>query len=145
MDKGESFRLATDMALKWLEIHASQRMAMMRFFLVTVAVCIGGYLTALHAGNTPGSIAAGCLLACFALLFKQLDRRTSQLLKLSEDALRHSGALLAQELNSGVVDIASRAESKDGVPTYRQTFNLIYWFTGLVGVLGVLLALARST
>jgi uncharacterized membrane protein YedE/YeeE len=137
MDKIESFKLANDMALKWFEIHVSQRLTTMRFFLAVAAFCIAGYLTAFHARNFLASMIIGGLLACFAVLFKQLDRRTAQLIKHSEDVLRFSGGALAKELSAAAVDIATRAEAKDGVPSFRQVFNVIYGLIGLTGLVGL--------
>jgi MFS superfamily sulfate permease-like transporter len=148
MDKIESFRIATDIALKWFEIHVSQRLTMMRFFLALAALCIGAYLTAFHAGNLVASIVIAVLLACLAFLFKQFDRRTAQLIKHSEVVLRFSGAALAKELGTDEIDIATRAEIKDGVLSFRQILNLVYWligFAALVGLFGAVLAFFAGT
>jgi hypothetical protein len=143
IDNFEAFKMANEMALKWFEIHAGQRMAMMRFFLIAAGFCVAGYMSALQSGNLGAAGVISLLLICFALLFKQLDRRTAQLVGLAEDFLRSSGTALERELGAPEVNIAAKAEQRGGVPSYRQTFNLIYWFVGLLGLSGVLLVLLR--
>jgi hypothetical protein len=143
MDKVDSLKIANDMALKWFEIHVSQRLTMVRFYLTVAALCIGAYLTAFHARNFIASIIIAALLACFTFLFKQFDRRTAQLIKHSEAVLKFSGATLAQELGTEKIDIVTLAEDKDGVLSFRQTLNVVYWliaFTAFAGLIGALVS-----
>jgi hypothetical protein len=142
-DNFEAFKMANEMALKWFEIHAGQRMAMMRFFLIAAGFCVAGYVSALQSSNLGAAALISILLICFSLLFKQLDRRTAQLVKLAEDFLQSSGTALEHVLGVPEINIATKAEQKDGIPSYRQTFNLIYWFVGLLGLSGALLVMLR--
>ena len=52
----------------------------------------------------------------------------------------------AKELGAAAINIATRAEVRDGVPSFRQVLNLIYWLiglTGFAGLVGAALAFAR--
>ena len=136
----ETFKLANEMAFKWFEAHADHRLRMLNFFLVVAGIFVAGYFGALQAKNNFAAIVVSLLLGCIAFFFKQLDRRTAQLVKLGEDFLKISMADMAKELGTETIDIVSRAEIKNGVWSYRKTFNFIFTLFGLLGAVGAFAA-----
>jgi uncharacterized membrane protein YbaN (DUF454 family) len=132
-------KVANDVAMKWFEVHAEQRLKLLNFFLIIVGFCIAGYFAALQARNGFAASIIALLLTCVCLCFKQLDRRTTQLLKLAEDYLRESLAKLAVQIDSNTINFVERAEQKGSILSYRQVFNILFWLFGVLGILGAIL------
>ncbi|MCW5694802.1 MAG: hypothetical protein KIT48_20785 [Pseudolabrys sp.] len=132
----EGLKVANDMAIKWFEIHADQRLKVFNFYLVISGFCIGGYFTAFHADNLVAATVVGLVLSIVSFCFKQLDRRTVQLTKLAEDYLNESLEKLCAQVGSENLNFVRRAEKKGDVWSYRKTFNTLFWLFGVLGVLG---------
>jgi hypothetical protein len=137
-------KVANDVAMKWFEVHAEQRLKLLNFFLIIVGFCIAGYFAALQAKNGFAASIIGLLLTCVCFCFKQLDRRTTQLLKIAEDYLRESLHKLAVQIDSNTINFIERAEQKGSVLSYRQVFNILFWLFGVLGVLGAILPWLQS-
>ena len=139
----EPAKVANDLAIKWFEIHADQRLKVFNFFLLIAGFCIGGFFTALQAQNYLAACIVSTVLVCVAYCFKQLDRRTAQLTKLAEDHLSHSLTVLGNQIGSETVNFVTRAENKNGLWSYRQCFNFLFWLFGILGSLGALFAACK--
>jgi hypothetical protein len=132
-------QVANDLAMKWFEVHAEQRLKLLNFFLIIAGFCVAGYFAALQEKNGFAASTISLLLTCVCYCFKQLDRRTTQLLKLSEDYLKESLGRLAVEIDSDTINFVERAEEKGSVWTYRQVFNILFWLFGILGIFGAIL------
>src|SRR5471030_2120504 len=81
--------LALDHAWKWFEYHATQRMTMIRFYVVAaggIAAGTGILLTTSHENLLAGLLSIIGVLT--SLAFKRLDKRVSDLVRVGEDALK---------------------------------------------------------
>ena len=125
------------MAWRWFEIHAEQRLKLLNFFIIVAGFSIGGFFAALQSENRVAASVVAFVLASVAYLFKQLDRRSSQLLKHSEEFLKLSLTSLEQELKTGTVNFLLRAEEKNRLGSYRQIFNAIFLLFGALGLAGI--------
>lgn len=131
-----SFEAANELAIKWFEIHAEQRLKVFNFFLIIAGFCIGGFFTALQAKNNLAASVISAVLVCVCYCFKQLDRRTAQLTKNAEDYLKQSLNVLGAQLNSKTINFVLKGEDKEGVWSYRQTFNVLFCLFATLGILG---------
>jgi hypothetical protein len=89
-DNADTFRFANEIAFKWFEVHAEQRLKLLNFFLIISGFCLAGFFGALQAKHTLAASVISGVLAAVSGCFKLLDRRSSQLLKLAEDFLKLS-------------------------------------------------------
>ncbi|HEX8662927.1 MAG TPA: hypothetical protein VF744_02715 [Beijerinckiaceae bacterium] len=137
--KSESLKTAHSVALEWFKIHADQRLKVFNFFIIIAGFSIGGFFTALQARNPIAASVIGFALACVSYCFYQLDRRTRQLIHISEHVLNISLERLARELNIDAINLVRLSDQKGSVWSYRQVFNAIFCLFGGLGVMGVLL------
>jgi hypothetical protein len=137
-------KIAHETALKWFEIHAEQRMSLFKFFLTLFGVSLVAASTAFQVGNSILVCSIGFFIAWISYCFKRLDQRTAQLIKNSEKALGVFSAMYAKELGAEV-DVILVGESANGVSTYRETFNRVFWCCGLLGVFIVFLPWMKAT
>jgi len=111
-------------ALKWFEIHASQRMQLLAGYLAAMGFISGGIGGALSAKLPLVVTALGLLLATLTAVFDKLDDRTKQLVKVSETALAWS--LEEIDPSYGRDDIVALSEKKGDTPSYRDSFLVLY-------------------
>jgi hypothetical protein len=129
----EQYKAGHATALKWFEVHAAQRMMMFRFFVTLFGVSVAGAASALAADNRFLASVLGVFVVCSSICFKMLDMRTSQLVKNSEKAIQAFAESFS--VHFGVdTDVVKSGEIKNGTPSYRQVFNIVFWFCGLVGI-----------
>ena len=137
---GESRANYRDYALKVFEIHAAQRMQSFRFYLI-LAVAIGGGLTQVDLEKEGGAwVALGVLLTVFSVVFRILEWRTRDLVKISEKALI---LLDRQEFGStgtpsplaifSRTDYLSKRKRRKWV-SYRYMLCVMFWLGGVVGI-----------
>jgi hypothetical protein len=131
-DQTEVNSVAIDHAWKWFEYHATQRMTMLRFYLIA-AGGIGagvGVLLAANESFLAGAISVIGMLTSYS--FKQLDRRVSDLVKIGEDALNSEQQKMSAELNSKVWKICKRGGvRRRGACLYTYGENLRFLFNVL--------------
>jgi hypothetical protein len=118
---------ARDLAWKWFDFHASQRLTMIRFY-ITVGGALGGGVGYLYVNR---QFVLSALLSLFgtisALCFARLDRRVADLIKIGENALKVEQARLANNLRSEAFKICELADEKPGsFPySYRHNFQFL--------------------
>jgi hypothetical protein len=135
--------LALDHAWKWFEYHATQRMTMIRFYLIAaggIAAGTGALLATGHENLLAGLLSA--LGAFTSLAFKRIDRRVSDLVKLGEDALKHEQAKMGAALCIPTFEICRMAgERPKGARlyTYGENFRLLFdvLFLGFITVTAI--------
>src|SRR5437773_1673680 len=87
----DSSKEALSHAWNWFSLHAAQRLQSFHFFLIATAFLVAAYATLLE--KRPGAaFAVGLLGAWVSFWFNRLERRTKQLVKAGEAALRPLGA-----------------------------------------------------
>ena len=134
----ENHKVANDIALKWFEIHAAQRLTMFNFFVVISGFCLAGYFTALDKGHGGAAsiVALGLVAICFC--FRKIDERTSQLVKIGETYLRNSLPALQAEIGIPDLNVVDKAEEKGAVWSYTKSFRFLFVLFGIFGVVGVI-------
>jgi hypothetical protein len=78
-----------DYAWKYFALHADQRLRAFNFYLVLVALVLGGLLAYLKDARSPAYAApAGFLLAILSYIFWRLDGRSQEFIKHCESVLK---------------------------------------------------------
>jgi hypothetical protein len=143
-------------AWKYFSLHSDQRLKTFNFYLLLVAVVVGGLLAFLKDAKDPALAApAGFLLTFLSLIFWKLDRRNREL-------ILHSEAMLKQ-IEADIPDADVPAECRLFTNEERQTsqigqnwrvgWNPVTWFRGhytysdcframfwTIGILGMFIA-----
>lgn len=129
---------------RYFALHAQQRISVFNFFVVLSGVIAAGIGGALQAGRPLILLVVvlGLLLALLSFVFWRLDQRNSDLIKISERALRKGeeacfpdyARIFIRESVAGT----SEAPDDDCVPqttwTFRKSFRLIFIVMGLAGI-----------
>jgi hypothetical protein len=136
MTKEQGFCLALERASTWFSIHADHRMKMMNFYLILLGAILAGFASALEKDLPGFGIILSFVLLIVTYCFKQLDRRTSQLLKLAEAALLKIESAIFEATKIAETRLVLGAENKGRVPSYRYIFNILFGTGAVLGVLG---------
>jgi hypothetical protein len=134
----DGLKLEKDIAVEWFKIHADQRLRLFNFFLFVAAFCVGGYFTALQAKSYLAASTVAALLFAICICFKLLDKRTSQLVWHGEAMIDDCISQLQVKMGTVMPNPVNLAANRGCVPSYRQTFNLIFILFGLVSIIGFL-------
>ena len=83
----EDLKLALDYAWGWFSLHSSQRMQLMNFLILSLALTTAAYAGAI--GNKKYWVAAAIAIsgALLCVVFERLDIRTRELVQVSEPTL----------------------------------------------------------
>ncbi len=136
-DNLQALRDAHSYALDWFKLHAEQRMRLFNFFLVLLSAFIAGFGTAATFNITLAEIAGGITLVTLAFVFRQLDRRVSELIKYSEKALCQTEAKLADLTGLDSIRIAKAADQKNGTYSFRTAFIILFYLAMAIGTMMV--------
>jgi hypothetical protein len=131
----DRLQISREIGLEWFKIHADQRLRMFNFFLLIAGFCIGGFFTSLQIRSAIAASTVAFLLGAVCICFKFLDRRTAQLLKHGEKLLSYS-LLKLSEGNGDIPNIIELSDKRDGVPSYRQVFNVLFLLFGAMSIIG---------
>lgn len=129
---------------RYFALHAQQRISVFNFFVVLSGVITAGIGGALQAGRPLLFLVGvlGLFLTILSFIFWRLDQRNSDLIKISEEALRkgeeaclpHYARIFVRESIVGT----SQALTEDRAPqttwTFRKSFRLIFIVMGLSGI-----------
>jgi hypothetical protein len=138
----DELKVAKDIAFEWFKIHADQRLRVFNFFLIIAGFCVAGFFTSFQSGNKAAAAVIAAVLVCVCYCFKQLDRRTAQLVKVGEELLETCFDRVSSRENWPEMNLILKARQTQGVHSYRQIFNWLFWLFGLLGAAGVIRALA---
>jgi hypothetical protein len=133
-EKSEELKLLKDISVEWFKIHADQRLKAFNFFIIISGFLFTAYFAALSQNNSPAGIFVGVMIFFVCLVFKLLDMRTAQLLKLSESAMESVLNLI--EIDVKGKNIVALSNSRGCVPSYRQSFNMLFILFGFAGLAG---------
>jgi Flp pilus assembly protein TadB len=140
-------KAAASYAWDYFQFHAAQRQSVFRFFLTLVGVLTLAYGYSLRGQVPTGEtdqdklrFLIGILLIVTSFLFWRLDRRSQNLIKASEEALKRSEARLSIALGGDetvrLIYIDGNKASgglKSCVQTFRQIYGLIFILVSLSG------------
>jgi hypothetical protein len=122
-------RLAVDHAWQWFVIHATQRMQMLNFWLVSVAFLTAAYVTAVTNQKPQVAVVVAAAGTVLSVLFRRLEVRTRQLVRLGERALSQFQEHMA--LSTGITEMrilnAADAEQRP-LGSYGTVIKAMQWF-----------------
>ena len=124
-------------ALKYFEIHASQRLQAFRFYII-LAIAVGGALMHYWDQRDWRPVALGLLLALLSVVFAALDKRTRDLIENAEQALKFLDSDLANneqgphELALFARDQHTKEDHLLGFISYKTCFAAVFAM-GFVG------------
>lgn len=135
-------------AWDYFQYHAGQRQSVFRFFLTLVGVLTLAYGYSLRYETTNAieganvRLAIGCMLLIIGFLFWRLDKRSQNLIKASEAALKQAEIRLSVALGGDetikLIHIDGN-KSKCGplsyIESFRQVYSLIFILVGFAGAL----------
>lgn len=105
-----------DHAWSWFTLHAGQRMQVINFFLVSLALVIAGFGAAYQADSRPLTLIISAVGTAMSLSFLMLEIRTRALVKIAEQALR----VLEEDLSREVRIPAMRFVLLADEPSHKQ-------------------------
>ena len=138
-------RLLIEHAWKYFQLHATQRIAVFNFFVVSSGLTFAGLATVLQAQDARAllGVPVGALMMLMAFVFWKLDQRVAFLVKHAEAAmveaekvaLPPAGRLFA---NAEVRGVADRHWS------FGRSFRVFFAVVALAGLTGVTFSVARA-
>jgi hypothetical protein len=132
-------------AWSWFQLHASQRIQMVNFWLVSVAFISAAYVGAV-ADRLLG-VATGVALggAFVTTCFYRLERRTRQLIQIVEPVLSVFQSQLAEETRVSELNLLGAAErERTAFSSYGSVIRIMHWLVTaafLAGAVGAFVAL----
>lgn len=155
---GTSGLMPNDKAMEHLwrffALHAQQRVSVFNFFVVLAGVISAAIGGALQAGRPLNVvvIALGLLLPLLSFVFWRLDQRNSDLIKISERALRSGemaclpdyARIFVREATAGTTNAFAGDSVVQTSWTFRKSFRFIFFFMGLAGTLASGFAVYRQ-
>jgi hypothetical protein len=139
--------LALGHAWNWFEYHATQRMTMLRFYLMAAGgVAAGvGVLLAANENFLAAIVSMVGMLTSFS--FKRLDKRVSDLVKFGEDALKSEQLKMSTELKSQawqICELAGVIPRGARFYTYGQNFRFLFGILMASFALTALMSFGRA-
>ena len=130
---------------RYFALHAQQRISIFNFFVVlsgVISAAIGGALEA-NRPLTTFVVILGLLLPLLSFVFWRLDQRNSDLVKISERALRRSeesclpdyARIFVRETLAGTNAAPAEDRFTQTRWTFRRSFNLVFIVMGATGTL----------
>lgn len=109
-------------AWEWFVLHSQQRMVLLQTFVAVFSAALAGVITLASLKLWGGAFAICCCTTIVAVLFCQLDRRTSELIKLSEQSLLTNG-------NGDMPNIVREADaSVHDFLFLRISYGSLFWY-----------------
>lgn len=128
-------------AWNYFAFHAAQRISVFNFFIVFSGLIVAGLGASLTAPPRLSAfgIGLGLLLLLLSLVFWQLDRRVSFMIKHSEAALaaaEKASLSIASQIVSTEPAAFHAVKKKRRLWTYGTSFRFIFACTALIGLAG---------
>lgn len=143
MDEENATKAAMELATNWFNVHSDQRIRIMNLYVVLLV----GFLAVAGADKFFQEpymmLASGVVFAIITLIFKRLDMRTAQLVKIAEKSISEIEEKITAATELKEARLVFAAESNISTPTYRKSFNLLFLTGGLLGTSIALIAIAR--
>lgn len=129
---------------RYFALHAQQRISVFNFFVVFSGVIATGIGGSLQAGRpmTFLVVVLGLLLALLSFVFSRLDQRNSELVKISERALRASeknylpgyAQIFEREAKAGPSSAFSEDQETQTTWTFGRSFRFLFLMMGIMGL-----------
>lgn len=134
-----------DYGWRWFSFHAAQRMTVFNFYLVAVAIIFVGFHETVKSSDYILSLSFAGAQLVIAVLFKRLDRRTSELVKIGESLLEYCERdLVSVTPTAALTKLAENKDSRTklwilnkGLYSYTQIFQTLYNLVALLSLLAV--------
>jgi hypothetical protein len=139
-----------DYAWNYFALHADQRLKTFNFYLILVAVVLGGLLTFLKDAKDPRlGLPAGLLLVVLSYVFYRLYGRNRELINHAQEVLKVTEERLPKELQLFTGEETKTGERRrtQGKPTwwnpvswvfghytYRDSLNVVFLCISLLGL-----------
>ncbi|MFM8749511.1 hypothetical protein [Rhabdaerophilum sp.] len=140
----DDLKLNKDISLELFKVHADQRMKLMNFYIVIVGFSIGGYFTALQNVGWQAALIVSLFLLFMTFCFWSLDRRTKQIVKISETSLKVVTQFLQEKIGKSEVEIVGISDNRQGNWSYSQVFTLIFAGCATLAVAGIVHSLLKA-
>jgi hypothetical protein len=144
----------------YFAVHAEQRMHLFNFFVGLAVLMTGAMVGTFHKDFTIPSLGfvLGLGLVFISFVFSKLDQRVGYLVKNAEKGLSELEALFRGALDSGQVQtqlVLNEARATESLRkerarwspraqySYAQSFSLLFWFFGAIGLVGAVMSLQR--
>jgi hypothetical protein len=133
-----------DHSWKWFELHASQRMQLINYFLVAVAFLSAAYAAGLRDDAPEVSAAVSVLGVILSVCFQRIEARTRQLIKLGEQSMNEVETIMKYQFELSNIMLVQRAEEqRSRFTSYRTVIRDLHWSTLIIFAIGFLYALYR--
>ncbi len=135
---------AYDIAWRWFELHANQRLLLFRFYIFFVGICFAGYLTSVEKKIAFGECFIPILGLVISYSFRRIDARTSRLIKISEAALKELQKDISTVTYKSKLRLLENADDlKKGELTYTKIFTVIQFATYMIFVFAFFVSIDR--
>lgn len=151
--KQEDLKDYRDYAWNYFALHAGQRMAVFRFYVIFATVIIGAFSTLVSKnGIQKEYFLLPLSLVFFSFIFWKLEKRTKMLVRNAEEALKHIDELCIKD-DDLVLKLFHNDDTKTsnlhlwplygGYFSYSRVFKWVYIFLALLGMSGLVICLFR--
>lgn len=135
----------------YFAIHANQRIQILNFYIVLETFFITGLLTLfqLNGELTVFRLLLSFAIIFFSFIFYALDRRTKEMIKFSEEALKNIEQKYVAQYSDKIMIFSIEQEKTllerrwswfaKKCLSYSKLFQLIYLFFTIIGVLGIII------
>lgn len=124
----EVVRLALDHAWSWFSLHATQRLQMLNFWLISVAFLTGAFVAAITDEAFGAAFGVAVAGGVASLCFYRLECRTRLLVRLAERAIRKLQSELAVRTGIPELEILSAADTEKAFFTaYGVVIRRLQW------------------
>lgn len=122
---------ALDHSWAWFQVHAFQRMQLVNYFIIAVAFLTTGYAAGLTADKPALSVAVSALGVALTICFHLMERRTRELVRAAELALKELEQIMAEQTGIGHIRLVERVERPTGrfIVTYGTVIKFLHGTT----------------
>lgn len=143
---------ARDLAWKHFELHAKQRIEVFKSYLTLTALVFAGYGVSIQAKVFGLGIFLCAFWILISTLFLLLDRRTRDLIKLSEDYLKDEELRLAGITKNSKIALFAESDRLSQLSTargrtisYSRIFSEFFWLNIILALMLLVYFSYKST
>jgi len=114
-------------ARNWFSLHAGHRLQCVNFFILATAALVAGFGTVLAAGRFGTAFVIGLVGATVTIVFNLMERRTKELVKAGEAAMKEFEARLSQTTGISAIALVDRVEKTriSRGASYSKAINML--------------------
>ena len=137
---------AFEYAWNYFTVHSGQRMQTINFFIVAVAFLFTAFVDSVTGDKYWISLGVALLGCTICLIFYRMDRRTRDLIKASEDAIKEAEPALAKSLTPNLADnaigkfqiLSSVENTQPGAWSYSKVVRFLFGVSALTFFAGAI-------